>query len=649
MGVFIYRNAVGNGRNDWKGIKLRWNHGANKVDPAKAAVKVHAIPMVYVPAGPFKVGSGNPSGIMDKFADGPDMPLVQTMNNQRFKGQESGGLTDGSWRGGPSIPCLIDAAWNGPAAEGTCARRIGNRAGELWGTHTYWEVNVGTVSVGGGGVLNDDYPTGYDAFYCMKYELTQGQYVDFLNSLPPDVAAERAFVGSEIGSDAGMHSAKAKIDLGPGRKPYEVTELGGCTIFSSADGPESVELPTADETASEEKKKDGLDALLEQTFSENKGEKGKGKGKGRVAATPSRPVFTARLPFRRLPGATPSDTLAYAVWAGLRPMTQLEEAKAGNGVRDPLAPPDWTLPKDLDGQPVLLDEGLPTERYLKGRHVFGCSMATRAGCRSTPTSDRGTALASYWGISEPQGPSMPVQLRKFRGTHGNGMVSPGKPGAPIKRVVAKFKDAPADWPEWWAYLGGHFVELRCRLVATADNRLRSEAPARQDRIRKPAGELEASAPQVAAKPAAPLPPMDGRQDDLPKIANVKVEPGKEYSTVSFDLTWKNSWRAKWTEPAEKNCTGKPLPIESWDAAWVFLKFRNPDTRVFSHATLSPDVAHQSKPAGAALDMGLNDDGTKGIGVFIYRDAVGQGANEFKGVKLRLLDSLSADSSAAANP
>ncbi|MFZ4398177.1 MAG: SUMF1/EgtB/PvdO family nonheme iron enzyme, partial [Kiritimatiellia bacterium] len=63
----------------------------------------------------------------------------------------------------------------------------------------------------------------------------------------------------------------------------------------------------------------------------------------------------------------------------------------------------------------------------------------------------------------------------------------------------------------------------------------------------------------------------------------------------------------------------------------------PDTRVFSHATLSPDVAHQVKPAGAALDMGLDDDGNKGIGVFIYRDAVGQGANDFKGVKLRWLN------------
>jgi hypothetical protein len=664
MGLFIYRNAVGNGRNDWKGIKLRWNHpptpaaagsgaasppaaAGTRFDPARAAVQVHAIPMVYVPTGPFKVGSGRPSGIFAKFADGPDMPLVQCMNNIRSKDQEFGGLTDGAWRGGPSIPCMIDAAWNGPVAEGTCARRFGNRPGELWGTYTYWEVNVGTVSVGGGGVLNDDYPTGYDAFYCMKYELTQGQYVDFLNSLPPDVAAERAFVGSEIGADYGIPSLTVKLPMGPGRDPYSVVEKSGCTIYSSADLPQSVEVSTDDMNSGQDKKKDAFDNLLADTFKDIEGK----KTGSRAAESQPRPVYTARLPFRRLPGPVPSDVFAYAVWAGLRPMSQLEESKAGNGARDPLAPPDWTPPKDLVAGQPLLDEGLPTERYAKPEHSIG-AMAPRVGIFATPASDRGTARATYWGISELTAPFPPVialRSRGFRGTHGNGTTSPGQPGASVKRTVGDFKDAPADWTKYWTYIGGHFEALRCRLVVSADNRLRSEAPARQDRIRKPAVELAAPAPKAVAKPAAPLPPMDGRQDDLPRIANVKVESGKEFSTVSFDLTWKNSWRAKWEEPAEKNCTGKPLKIESWDAAWVFLKFRRPDTRVFSHATLSPDVAHQVKPAGAALDMGLSDDGTKGLGVFIYRDAVGQGANDFKGIKLRLLDALSADSSAAANP
>lgn len=684
MGVFIYRDAVGHGVNDWKGIKLRWNHpptpagagsgaagppsasaskaaaekspagagsgaasGAN-FDPAKAAVKVHAIAMVYVPEGAFKVGSGKESGVYQKFADGPDMPAVHNMHNIRVRDQEMGGLTDGSWRGGPSIPCLIDAEWNAPGKEGTRARRIGNGPGELWGTHTYWEVNLGCVAVGAAGALPDDYPTGYEPFYCMKYELTQGQYVDFLNSLPPDVAAERAFVGREVSSDAGMHNATVKLDLGPDREPYVLVENGGCTIYSSADFSERANV--SDLGAQGETGHRGVDSLMDD-FGDGKA-KGKGKGQGTKgeAATRQRPVYAARLPFRRLLGATPSDTFAYAVWAGLRPMSQLEAGKAANGARDPLAAPDWAAPENMDKPMIVADEGLPTERFVQGNSEFGHDFGLRVGCRSTPTSDRGTALATFWGISELGGPEIPVRDRGFRGTHGNGITSPGKPGAPVKRVGAKFKDAPPDWTEWWEYLGGHFVGKRCRLVVSADNRLRSETTPGQDRIQAPVGKATAQA--AKPKPALPIPPMDGRKDDFPRVTNVKIEPGKTFSTVSFDLAWNNSWRATWTESAEKNCTGKPLPIENWDAAWVFVKFRPQGGTAFSHATLSPDAAHHAKPAGAALEMGLADDpsptlpstppgagaagGRKGIGVFIYRDAVGQGANDFKGVKLRWL-------------
>jgi hypothetical protein len=640
MGVFIYRAALGHGVNDWKKIKLRWNHGANKVEPAKAAVKVHAIPMVYIPAGPFKVGSGAPSGIYAKFADGPDFPVVNTMHNGRSKDQEYMGLTDGSWRGGPSIPFLLDAEWNAPAKEGTRARRLGIAPGELWGTHTYWEVNLGWVGVAG--PIPDEYPTGYDPFYCMKYHLTQGQYCDFLNSLPPDVAAERAFVGSEVGSDAGLHTETATVIAGPGREPMQVQEKGGCTIYSSADAPAKTEVAAEhaeegviSEDEEEKKKNREIDGLIGDAFDDKKTKDAK-KKKTALAATGERPVYGARLPFRRAKGTSYSDAYAYAVWAGLRPMSVLEANKAGNGVRDPLAPPDWTGRPNLEAKMEIADLGRPTERFSKGNADALYGVGLRVGCFLSPESDRGMALATYWGISEFSGHIVPLGKPIFRGTHGNGETAPGKPGAPVKRTVGKFT-APADWPEIGEYYGGHFIGGITRLAISAENR-----------IVKPASAPETDAAKVK-KPVLPIPPLDGRKDDLPRVTNVKVEPGKEFSTVSFDLAWSNSWRAKWTEPAEKNCTGKPMALESWDAAWVFLKFRRPDTRVFSHATLSPDVAHHGKPAGAAMDMGLSDDGTKGIGVFIYRDAVGQGANEFKGIKLRLLDALSADSSAAANP
>jgi len=377
-------------------------------------------------------------------------------------------------------------------------------------------------------------------------------------------------------------------------------------------------MPEMDVKTDEEKQKDAeIDSLIGDAFDDKKD----GKKKRAASAVSSRPIYTARLPFRRLYAINTDKQFAYAVWAGMRPMSQLEGGKAANGARDPLAPPDGSVLTHLDASMKLADAGLPTERFAQGSSIFGNEFSIRVGCFAAPTSDRGTALATYWGISELGGPEVPLRGRGFRGTHGNGMSPPGTPGAPVKRADAPFNDAPADWIKWWSY--GSPGSDKCRLVISADNR-----------IRKPIAEPATAA--AKPNPALPIPPVDGRKDDLPRVANVKVEPGQDVSTISFDLAWNNSWRAKWTEPAEKNCTGKPLTLENWDAAWVFVKYRPKDAGVYSHATLSPDAAHHVRPAGAAVDMGLSDDGNKGVGVFVYRDAVGQGGNVFKGMKLRWL-------------
>jgi formylglycine-generating enzyme required for sulfatase activity len=43
---------------------------------------------------------------------------------------------------------------------------------------------------------NASWPNGYNAFYCMKYEVTQQQYVDFLNTLTQTQATARKYTGS---------------------------------------------------------------------------------------------------------------------------------------------------------------------------------------------------------------------------------------------------------------------------------------------------------------------------------------------------------------------------------------------------------------------------------------------------------------------
>jgi formylglycine-generating enzyme required for sulfatase activity len=110
--------------------------------------------MVYVPQGDFQVGSG---------------------------GTESGSFTNGSWSGTPGTTPTIPLSI---ASEN--ALTIANTAGNLWGTST-----TGISTIGYAGTLSATFPKGFQAFYCMKYEIMQQQYVDFLNTLTTLQASHR--------------------------------------------------------------------------------------------------------------------------------------------------------------------------------------------------------------------------------------------------------------------------------------------------------------------------------------------------------------------------------------------------------------------------------------------------------------------------
>jgi len=629
VGVFIYRDAIGHGNNDFKGVKLRWLHRSDKVDPAKAAVNVHALAMVYVPEGPFKAGSGIAVPI-NRFRDGPTRPIVGGPLPGKLPEWPAGCFgvfTDGAWRGGePTIPFLVDAEWSGPVAERSRARRIGPRPGLLWGNLVYDFHNRG-LSAGFGSMapvgegyppatVHNDYPTGYDAFYCMKYALTQGQYAAFLNSLPPDVAAARAFVsGDGKMPSSGVTTAfiivdKRKVSVGPGLRPHTIEEWDGHTITCSSDKVPRIPI-SADAIAGDRlgagvgQDADVLDGLIRDAIAD---ERGKNKPK-------QPPVFTARLPDRPCGWIGWVDGFAYAVWAGLRPMTELEYEKARRGPVDPVRK----------------------------------KLALRRAGPNTPV--RGTwdvLTATYWGGWGLGGTPVTVGSsvgRAFRGTHGDGNTPAAAPGAPLRRTGYRydpdsgFDTAPADWPRGVeggkegvggrAYIGRRPYRLP---------RTRFGCGRTAPGAHKPMSTRTRPSPQAAAKTHLPADlPLEAPPADAIKVTNVKWEAGTDDdSFVKFDLAWKGAWRAEWTEPAEKNVTGRPMKIESWDAAWVFVKFRRLGADGSSHATLAVDSDDHEVPAGAALDVGLSDDGRKGLGVFIYRSAAGSGPLTFRNVKLRWL-------------
>jgi formylglycine-generating enzyme required for sulfatase activity len=137
VGAFIYRSANGTGTFTLTNAQLRWNYGANGVlDNDIIEIKIFAIEMVYVPQGSFYVGSG---------------------------GSEAGSFTNGSWTTGNTIPFQITSE---------NALDIAQNSGNLWATSN---INSGTLSA--------TYPKGFASFYCMKYEASQGQIRDFLNTL----------------------------------------------------------------------------------------------------------------------------------------------------------------------------------------------------------------------------------------------------------------------------------------------------------------------------------------------------------------------------------------------------------------------------------------------------------------------------------
>ena len=254
LGAFIYRAAAGSmGKNAWKNVQLQWNYGSNGVgDSAAVEIQLFAIEMVYVPTGSFYVGTGaNPTEV-SSFTKA-NVTLESTVPFQITEARvamQGNNLT--------SSPTSLSA-------------------------RSYWDL-IGTAV----DTLSSVYPTGYNSFYCMKYEITQQQYVDFLNTLNFTQQSKRTTTlpSSVVGTGAMVkdNAYRNGIDvMTPGLSP-STPAIYGCN-------------------------------LNDNTIA---GEAGDGKS----------------LACNWLNWA---DLTAYLDWSGLRPMTELEFEKACRGTLAPVA------------------------------------------------------------------------------------------------------------------------------------------------------------------------------------------------------------------------------------------------------------------------------------------------------------------------
>jgi len=166
LGAFVYRSGPGSGTFAATGMQLRWNYGENGVaDNALLEIQVFAIEMVYVPQGAFYVGSGG--------TETAAFYKYPTTTNP-YQVTDENAITVGA---------ATDNLYNPSSTYG------GDR----------------------GGPIPEAFPKGYASFYCMKYSITQQQYVDFLNTLIQTQATNRkhtetfcryAITGSNVGSYA---------------------------------------------------------------------------------------------------------------------------------------------------------------------------------------------------------------------------------------------------------------------------------------------------------------------------------------------------------------------------------------------------------------------------------------------------------------
>ncbi len=156
-GALLYRAAPGDGPVEFGGVRLPWDIARQGLAAAEAGdVRVIGLEMVYVPKGPFFLGSGGTDG--GCFHAAPSGPLPYRLQRPyAITGENAFAMaeTPGALTRSPHSDSHGDHA--------------GERAGDIPAA----------------------YPKGVRAFYCMKHELSQGQYAAFLNMLPPGQAAER--------------------------------------------------------------------------------------------------------------------------------------------------------------------------------------------------------------------------------------------------------------------------------------------------------------------------------------------------------------------------------------------------------------------------------------------------------------------------
>ncbi len=350
FGVFLYSgNIIAQQNVNYTGCRLRWNYGVDGLSDADSVeICLFAIEMVYVPQGQFYVGDGN------------------AVINGQFRIQAS------------NTPFLITSENPLTLGGGSVAALHNNNAVGQVGADDFNNTTERTLPAA--------YPKGFNAFYIMKYEITQEQYVAFLNKLTRTQQAQRFFstiVGNFMHSGAGQTTPQNR---------------NGIRLMSDPGG---------------------VDPRVYGNDLSNNNIAGEANDGQNIACN----WFSG------------TDLLAYLDWAGLRPMTELEFEKACRGPLMPNAAEFAWGSTSILGSTGITNGGAANEvSSNNGNCVYNNAPSVQGPMRSgnfaqTATS-RVQAGAGYYGLMEMTGNVWEnvVQLgcnagRSFTGLHGNGVLN----------------------------------------------------------------------------------------------------------------------------------------------------------------------------------------------------------------------------------
>lgn len=312
-------------------LKLNGSYNPSLTGPTSASSdnwKIFGIEMVYVPAGEFYIGDGRPTN-SNNFSRG-SLSQALKINNSL---QNSTGL--GSYTNYASAPLYACAV-----------------------------------------PLPKEFPLGYNGFYTMKYEISQGQMVDFFNTLTyTQQAAKMKAVANRVLTSTNQYIGNNNSYI---------------SLYNSTTGTANT-----------------------------------------VPAT-----FTSAYPHLPMGYMNWQDLCSYLDWSGLRPMTEFEFEKAcrGNNGGAAIEPIAFEYPwgnTTITNPGGLNSSNTATWGSFEGSCNYLMNGPVRGGAFATSLSNRSQSGATYYGIMEMGGNvweqcvggGSGYDYSGFRTTNGNGILS----------------------------------------------------------------------------------------------------------------------------------------------------------------------------------------------------------------------------------